>query len=178
MVVGFSLPGLEGFLRFSRRLYLGVGVVVFLAQFRCGGVAVGRLAHGTARRGAQDRRILPYHLRACGRLFRLGFFLLLVVVLGVSALVAQGAGAVEGAFLVVQALDAFRKRGGAFRLRHTCLDDSASCRAAAMLQGAKGGSPERAGGNENRKTACLSGCFRRRRSLVGALRGILWQYSF
>jgi hypothetical protein len=32
MIVGFSLPGLEGFLYFSRRLYLGVGVVVFFSQ--------------------------------------------------------------------------------------------------------------------------------------------------
>src|ERR1039458_3762221 len=90
------MPGLEGFLRFSRRLYSRISGVVFLAHLRCGGVAVGGLPHGSARCRAQDRSILLDHLRACGRFFRLGFLLFLVVVLGAGELVAQGAGAVEG----------------------------------------------------------------------------------
>jgi hypothetical protein len=54
------------------------------------------------------------------RLFRLARFVLFVVLfLRVEELVTQGAGAVQGRFLVVQTLDAFCKRGGAFRLRHT-----------------------------------------------------------
>ena len=81
LIVGFSLPGLEGFLCFSRRLYFCVGVIVFFPHLRCGGVAVGGLPHGSARCRAENGPVLLYHLRACRRLFRLGFLLFLVVVL-------------------------------------------------------------------------------------------------
>src|ERR1022692_1501601 len=101
------LPGLEGFLRFSRRLYSRVGVIVFFSQLGGGGLPVGHLPHGSIWRRAQDRRVFPDHLRACRWLFRLGFLLLLVVVLCAGELVAQRKGAVEGAFLMMQPFDAF-----------------------------------------------------------------------
>ena len=108
LIVGFAVPGVVCFLCFFRRLYLCILVIVFFPQLDGIGLPVGHLAHGSARRGLEDRRILLHHLRACGRLFRLGFLLFLVVVLCAGELRAERERAVEGAFLLMQPFDALR----------------------------------------------------------------------